>query len=84
MDETSIKNMGKDIQAYLEKEKIVDAKPKHLMPLLIEKGYFKKDHRDGLPLRDILRELDRTNRLHLLPQVWVERKEINVYWYFNP
>ena len=75
--------MGNDIQAYLEKEKVTDAKPEHLMPMLIEKGYFKKGHRDGLPLRNMLRELDLTNRLHLLPQVRAERKEINVSWYFN-
>ncbi|GAK89680.1 hypothetical protein JCM19297_302 [Nonlabens ulvanivorans] len=53
------------------------------MPILIEKGYFKNDHRYGLHLRNVLRELDEKNLLYLLPQVTVERKEINRYWFFN-
>lgn len=75
--------MGYVIQAFLQKEKLVDAKPKDLMPVLIEKGFFKKDHREGLPLRKILRDLDERNELYLLPQVRAERKEVNVSWFFN-
>lgn len=75
--------MGYVIQAFLQKEKLVDAKPKDLMPILIEKGFFKKDHREGLPLREVLRDLDARNELYLLPQVRAERKEVNVSWFFN-
>ncbi len=75
--------MGYIIQAFLEKEKLIDAKPKYLMPILIEKGFFKKDHRDGLPLREILRNLDSNNELYLLPQVRADRKDKNVSWFFN-
>ncbi|WP_415061016.1 hypothetical protein [Flavobacterium sp.] len=83
MQTSDIIKMGYVIQAYLEKEKLVDAKPKDLMPILIEKGFFKKDHREGLPLREILRDLDARNELYLLPQVRAERKEVNVSWFFN-
>lgn len=83
MQNQDIIKMGYVIQAFLEKEKLVDAKPKDLMPILIEKGFFKKDHREGLPLREILRDLDARNELYLLPQVSAERKEVNVSWFFN-
>lgn len=83
MDTSEIIKMGYVIQAFLEKEKLVDAKPKDLMPVLIEKGFFKKDHREGLPLREILRELDYRDELYLLPQVRADRKEKNVSWLFN-
>lgn len=83
MVNSEIIKMGYVIQAYLEKEKLVEAKPKDLMPILIEKGFFTKDHRKGLPLREILRDLDARNELYLLPQVRAERKEVNVSWFFN-
>ena len=83
MQNQDIIKMGYVIQAFLEKEKLVDAKPKDLMPILIEKGFFKKDHREGLPLREILRDLDARNELYFLPQVRAERKEVNVSWFFN-
>lgn len=76
--------MGYVIQKYLEnKEDLKDAKAKDLMPLLIEKGFFNQDHREGLPLRNLLRDLDEKNMLYLLPQVSVERKSNNRYWFFN-
>lgn len=62
---------------------MVDAKPKDLMPILIEKGFFNKDHREGLPLREVLRDLDARNELYFLPQVRADRKEKNVSWFFN-
>lgn len=83
LKESEIVKMGYVIQSYLETHKLVDAKPKDLMPVLIEKGYFKKDHRDGLPLRNILRDLDQRDLLYLLPQVRVERKVTNRLWFFN-
>ena len=53
------------------------------MSVLIKKGLFDYDHRDGLQLRNLLSELDEKNMLYLLPQVRVERKEKNRYWFFN-
>ena len=84
MSDKEILLMANAIQVYLEKHKMSNAKPKELMPYLIEKGFFTKDHRNGLPLRKVLRDLDERNELRLLPQVRVERKSKNRYWYFNP
>ncbi|MFT7381121.1 MAG: hypothetical protein ACI9Z3_001003 [Roseivirga sp.] len=76
--------LGYAIQEILLENELIDARPKDLMELLIKKGFFKNDHRDGLPLRNILRELDKRNELYLIPQVRVERKDKNRFWYFNP
>lgn len=76
--------MGYAIQQLLVEQKLVDAKPKDLMDVLIKKGFFKKDQKEGLPLRKVLRQLDDENLLYLLPQVRVERKDKYRYWYFNP
>jgi hypothetical protein len=55
---------------------------KELMPELIQAGVFTSNHRDGLPLRELLRELDREKRLKLIPTLHAERKTKNTYWYF--
>jgi hypothetical protein len=52
------------------------------MPLLIEKGLFEKDHRAGLPIRSLLRQLDTAGKLGLVKHVVVVRKEVNRNWYF--
>ena len=83
MRKDTIVLMGYAIQTWLTNEQIAEAKPRDLMPFLIEKGYFKKDHRDGLPLRKILRILDEENMLYLLPQVQVDRKVKNRLWSFK-
>ena len=75
--------MGYVIQDYLKTNNLENAKPKVLMRVLIKKGYFNNDHRDGLPFRNLLRQLDDNNLLHLLPQVSVERKNKSRYWFFN-
>ena len=63
--------MGYVIQDYLKANNLENAKPKVLMRILIEKGYFDNDHRDGLPFKNLLRQLDVNNLLYLLPQVSV-------------
>lgn len=83
MKNEEIIRIGYVIQDYLTSQKLQDVKPKSLMPLLIEKGFFNKDHRDGLPLRNLLRDLDDKKSLYLLPQVSFEQKEKNRYWFFN-
>ncbi|WP_432671155.1 hypothetical protein [Flavobacterium sp. SM2513] len=80
MEISQIIKMGYIIQSFLEKEELTNAKPKDLMPILIEKGFFKKDHREGLPLR----ELKSKNELYLVLQVRVDQKAKNVSWFFNP
>lgn len=74
---------GHAIQYYMVSEKLDVAKPKDLMSFLIHKGFFTKDNKEGKLLRDVLRSLDESSELYLLPQVRVERKEKNVYWFFD-
>ena len=50
---------------------------------LFDIDYKNKDKRNGLPLRNLLRQLDEDNLLYLIPQVSVERKDKNRYWFFN-
>jgi hypothetical protein len=56
---------------------------KDLMYLFIKKGIFKKDHRDGLPIRKLLRKLEEENKLSLLRHIRVDRKSVNRNWYFK-
>ncbi len=56
---------------------------KDLMALFIKKGIFKKDNKEGKPIRDLLRELDAVNKLHLLRYIKVDRKTVNRNWYFS-
>ena len=83
MKKLNIVKLGYTIQNLLLKKNLVDAKPKDLMHELIDKGYFNNDQKGGLSLRNVLRELDDSNLLYLLPQVRVERKDKNRYWFFN-
>jgi len=54
-----------------------------LMPQFIKAGIFAKDIKSGKPLRDVLKDLDRTDELHLIPYLHAERiDEIHTYWYF--
>lgn len=58
-------------------------KAKDLMPQFIEAGIFEKDHQNGLPIREVLRDLDKENRLDELIFVHPERKAKNTNWYFK-
>lgn len=53
-----------------------------LMGLFIDKGIFKKDHRNGLPIRKILRKLNNEDRLHDIPYAHGDLKQKNIYWTF--
>lgn len=55
---------------------------KDLMPYFIQANIFKKDHKDGLPIRKILRELDDTNNLSLIPFAIKQQKAKNRNWFF--
>ncbi|MGK9118036.1 hypothetical protein [Olivibacter jilunii] len=72
------------IGAYFKKNPSVETvSAKDLMPYFIEAGIFEKDHKSGLPIRKILRELDTENSLHLIPCVRQERKQKNTNWFFD-
>jgi len=84
-DLTKVKEINRVIEAYFIKNASITMIPaKDLMPDFIRAGIFPKDQKKGLPIRKILRELDETNQLHLIPYVHAQRKEQNTYWYFIP
>lgn len=62
---------------------IKEVQAKELMPRFIGKGIFKSNHRDGLPIRNFLRELDAARKLNLLSHCKVVRKAVNRNWYFE-
>jgi hypothetical protein len=63
---------------------IAEIPAKDLMSMFVAKGIFNKDYsRSGLPIRNLLRELDELNKLHLLRHCKVVRNRINRNWYFN-
>jgi hypothetical protein len=53
-----------------------------LMPQFIKAGIFEKDHRNGLPIRQLLRDLDEINALDKITSILPERKKVNTNWYF--
>jgi hypothetical protein len=61
----------------------IEVQAKELMGLFIEKGIFLKNSKDGKPIRDLLRDLDKEKKLHLLSHVWVVRHVVNRSWYFK-
>ena len=67
---------------FQEHPAIKEVMAKELMPLFIEKGIFFKNHRDGLPIRSLLRHLDQENKLSLLKNVQVVRHAVNRNWFF--
>ncbi len=71
------------IKQYFDNNPTVSKIPaKDLMPEFIKAGIFAKDHRNGLPIRQILRDLDAINALHRIPYVIPERKSKNTFWFF--
>jgi hypothetical protein len=61
---------------------IKEIRAKDLMPIFINKEIFTKDYRNGLPIRKFLRELDDENKLNLLKNIKVIKKDKNRNWYF--
>lgn len=57
---------------------------KEFMPYFLKAGIWEKNSKDGLPLRKLLRDLDKDNQLHLIPYLVAERKAKNVNWFFQP
>lgn len=72
------------IRDYFEGNPSIQEIPaKDLMQKFVEKGIFLKDHRNGLPIRLLLRQLDASHKLSLLKHTKVVRKEKNRNWYFQ-
>lgn len=61
---------------------ITEISAKELMPVFIQKGIFYKNHRDGLPIRNLLRDFAKEDKLTLLKHAKVVRHSVNSKWYF--
>ena len=83
MNTMQIERINKVVSDYFASHASVDKiRAKDLMEEFIAAGIFKADRRNGLPIRDLLRELDDQGRLSELPNVEPERKARNTNWYF--
>lgn len=71
------------IEKWLRRTGMESPKPKDVMPLLVEHGIFSTDHRGGLPLRKLLRELDDSGQLSVMKTARCERKQKNRSWSFH-
>ena len=78
-----IEKINQVVDEYFANNPSVDkVQAKDLMPLFIKAGIFTQDQREGLPIRRVLRELDKDDKLDLMPCVYPERKNVNTNWYF--
>ncbi|MGB1312967.1 MAG: hypothetical protein ACPG54_04930 [Bizionia paragorgiae] len=81
--EDRIAQINKVVEAYFNTHTNKEWIPaKDLMPDLIAAGVFTKDNKKGLPLRKVLRDLDKEKALDSIPTLHAERTETAVYWYF--
>ena len=79
-----IPHINSVIQKYFDQNKSVSVMPaKDLMPYFVRAGIFPKDEKNGLPIRSILRQLDKSNQLSSIPYVVAERKVKNTKWFFG-
>jgi hypothetical protein len=79
-----VEQINQVIKAYFEKNKTVsEILAKDLMPEFVKAKVFAEDKKNGLPIRTILRKLDKSNDLHLIPFVYADRKPTNVNWFFR-
>lgn len=78
-----IQRINEVVDAYFESNPDTNWFPaKKLMPALVEKGVFYRDKKNGMPLRQVLRDLDLKGGLENIPRVHPERIGIDIYWYF--
>jgi hypothetical protein len=68
---------------FINNKSVAEVPAKDLMPLFIEKGIFLKDQKNGLPIKSLLRALDKENKLALLNNVKVVRNLPDRNWYFK-
>ncbi len=84
-DLSKVEKINKVVEEYFKANATLTIAPvKDLMLAFIKAGIFTKDIKKGLPIRLILRELDDSNQLALIPFVHAERHGDHTYWYFVP
>lgn len=80
-----ITNINKILREYFNKKYVLTPVPaKDLMSFFIQAGIFDQDRKNGLPLRNLLRQLDGAKQLHLIPFIIPLRKNKNTNWFFGP
>jgi hypothetical protein len=78
-----VKKINDVLNNYFKKNPDKDLiSAKDFMHLFISEGIYVKDVKNGRPLRDDLRWLDKENKLDLLPYIYPDRKNSRTYWYF--
>lgn len=78
-----IDRLDKIIKDFFEENPdISEIAAKDLMPLFIKQGIFLQDHRNGFPIRILLNELNRENKLQLFRHIKVVRHSEESAWYF--
>jgi hypothetical protein len=83
MNDDGIVGINKVLADYFKDNSTVEWIPaKKIMPALISAGVFFKDEKKGLPLRKVLRKLDKEKGLDKIPLLHAERKGVDTYWYF--
>lgn len=79
-----IKLINQTLESYFSRNKNQSLVPANdLMGEFIQAGVFLNDTKNGLPIRNILRKLDKDNKLNFLPRAFADRKATNVNWYFT-
>ena len=61
---------------------LIEIPAKELMPIFLQKGIFYRNDQAGLPICNLLRGLNKENRLSLLKSAKVIRHAVNRNWYF--
>lgn len=75
--------ISKYIQEWLHMNSRIEAKLKDVINYLVKKGIYRSDNRQGNPLKNDLRKLDKRDLLNLIEGLEVRRKDKNTYWYFK-
>ena len=84
MNNDILSKINEVLESYFADNKEVNCIAlKNIMPDMIKAGVFNKDTRKGLPLRKVLRALDKEEALDTIPLAYAHRTEQDVYWYFK-
>ncbi len=79
-----IQEINKAVQSYFQNNTDAHEVPvKVIASILLERKVLDRNHAAGLKLRQLLKKLDRQNRLDEIPFVFPLRKEQYTYWYFK-
>lgn len=71
------------VKDYFKKHPEVTKIPaKDMMAYFIDHQIFSKDYKNGLPIRELLRDIDKLNQLKAIPFVLAKRGNSNTNWFF--